>query len=368
MPLRAIRKLARRILQLVVVVICLFVAGMIYFSFHCKATRKDPKQLSQAAAARKKVTADLRDYARTEESTYLTYPEWYIVWSYQEKADFQEKHLPSGFPYFASIQQYWSGYCCAYAVTRSRYPFNFGDHLMLAVIGASFSGEYAVKGAYEKTVGKLTEWLSGNEPVDEDRYAYKTAREYADFVHIRPFYEFSFWKRFQGLWSETKAWGPHPVRKWERRLFLSLDYATEAFYCWLIEKLTHASYGIESADTYAWIDNAKEHPRVQRIRQVGPQQYLVKLPRYQEFTTVAQQLAAEGVTFVEIAGNDEIALTALVPKGWQYNQKDGSLQFRTRIPTSPDQERVELSTKVSDLHKLLLALSGEAKIEHIYDY
>jgi hypothetical protein len=369
MRFKAIRKLARRVLFLIAALFCIFAAAMIYFMVHCKATRTDPKVLSQASAARKKASGDLRDYPRTEESTYLTYPEWYIVWSYQEKADFQEKHLPSGFPYFAAIQQYWSGYCCVYGVTRSRYPFNFGDHVMLAVIGTSFSMEYLVKAAYEKSIGKLTEWLSRNEPVDEDRYAYKTARAYADFVHIHPFYEFSFWKRFKGLWQETKAWGPHPIRKWERKLFLSVDYAAEAFYCWLIEKLTHATYGIEGQDTYAWMDNAPDHPRVQRIRQVGPREYLVKMPRYQEFTTVAQQLASQGATFVEIAGNDEIALTILAPKTWQYNVKEGSVLFKTDIPTTPDQQRLEVGAKVSDLHKILNAISGnDAKIEHIYDY
>src|ERR1051326_385793 len=135
---------------------------MIYFTFHCKSVRNNPKVTTAAETARRKVTADIKDYARTEDSTYLTYPEWYIVWSYQEKADFQQKHLPSGFPYFAAIQQYWSGYCCVYGLTRGRYPFNFGDHVMLAVIGTSFSMEYLVKGAYEKSIGKLTEWLSRN--------------------------------------------------------------------------------------------------------------------------------------------------------------------------------------------------------------
>ncbi len=84
---------------------------------------------------------------------------------------------------------------------------------MLAVIGSSFSFEYAIKGAYEKTMGRLTEWLSSHEPVEEDRYASLVAKEYADFVHIRPFYEFSFWKRFKGLWTQTSLWGPHAARK-----------------------------------------------------------------------------------------------------------------------------------------------------------
>src|SRR5712692_4461601 len=57
------------------------------------------------------------------------------------------------------------------------------------------------------------------------------------------------------------------------------------FYCWLIEKATHASYGIESADTYAWIDNASEeifaeNPRIRKVKHVGSGAYIAVIPRY----------------------------------------------------------------------------------------
>ena len=42
---------------------------------------------------------------------YYGYPEWYIVWSYQEKAEYQRTHLPGGFPYFSAVGQYWTSYC-----------------------------------------------------------------------------------------------------------------------------------------------------------------------------------------------------------------------------------------------------------------
>ena len=80
-------------------------------------------------AERKSATADIKDYSRPEDDTYLSYPEWYIVWSYQEKADFQQSHLPSGFPYFGAVRQYWSGYCCISRLTRGKYPFNAGEQV-----------------------------------------------------------------------------------------------------------------------------------------------------------------------------------------------------------------------------------------------
>ena len=79
---------------------------------------------------------------------------------------------------------------------------------MLVVIGSSFSIEYLIRASYENTFGRLTEWLSSGEEVEEDAYSNRVAREYADFVHIRPFYVFSFWTRFKGLWSENKLISP----------------------------------------------------------------------------------------------------------------------------------------------------------------
>ena|ERR1022692_1758503 len=114
-------------------------------SAKCTAVRVQFQPTPEASRQRPE-SAGIPGYFRTEDDTFLTYPEWFIVWSYQEKADFQQKHLPASFPYFGSIAQYWRGYCCANRVVRGRYPFNVGDHLMLAVIGTSFSVEYGLKG------------------------------------------------------------------------------------------------------------------------------------------------------------------------------------------------------------------------------
>jgi hypothetical protein len=323
---------------------------------------------------RKAVTASLKDYARPEDGTYLSFPEWYIVWSYQEKADFQEHHLPSGFPYFGAVRQYWRSYACISDLTRGKYPFNGGEHLMLVVIGMSFSAEYIVKAAYEKTIGRLSELISGHEPVEEDRYAYGVAREYANFVHVRPFYEFRFLPRISGLWSETHLWGAHPLRKYERKFFLTTDYAVEAFYCWLIEKSTHATYGYESAETYAWIENAddrlfQELTNVREVAKTGPHSFLVEAPRYQEFTSVALTFEARDVQFVEIAGNSRILISLLTPQSWHYQGPDARPLFSLPILTRPEMKRMVLGCDVATLNVMLHSLTAAGiSVEHVYDY
>jgi hypothetical protein len=210
--------------------------------------------------------------------------------------------------------------------------------------------------------------------VEEDRYAYTVAREYAAFVHVRPFYEFHFARRVGGLWRETALWGAYPLRKWERKLFLTADYTSEALYCWLIEKLTHSTYGYEPVETYAWIDNGSETfleqlPRVKQISKIGPGEFIIGIPRYQEFTTVALALAQKGVHFVEIAGNSHIAISVLAPPSWHYDDSDAHQLFSTPVLTTPELKRDVLVCEVASLHAVLDALqASQVRVEHIYDY
>ena len=249
------------VLRLAAGAILFGVIAVVFFREHCAPIRLlfSP---TPSAAHNPAQAAGVANYSRPEVDTFYTYPEWYIVWSYQSKADFQQGHLPSGYSYFGDIGQFWQAYCRMYSATRAVYPFPIGDHVMLAVIGSSFSVEYALKGLYEKTIGRLSEWTSRHEPVAEDFYAAQVAENYAAFVHIRPFYEFSFAHALHGLWSETPFRTTHLLRTLERRAWLTLDYSVEALYCQLIELGTHATYGFEDTTTKAWVDLPPEvNPR-----------------------------------------------------------------------------------------------------------
>jgi hypothetical protein len=317
---------------------------------------------------------------RPVEDSYFSYPEWYIVWSYEERAQYLSKNLPSGFPYFASIGQYWKSYCFICGLTQSRHQFNFGDHLSSFVLGGSFALEYSIRGAYEQTVGRLSEWTSSHELVEEDAYAARVAREYADFVYVRPFYEFHFAHALAQLWKETPLWSKHPVRKWERKFILSVDYGIEAVYAEAMQLASHLAYGAESDETYTWVENAPEtlfrdFPRIkvaqEKAKEVSRQSYVVIIPRYQEFTHLAVKLAERDVHFVQIAGNDEIMVTVVVPNGWTYDVPagNGTLLFTENVLTQPGAKRIALECRVRALPTLIRHFtSAGIKIEHIYDY
>ena len=370
------RFLKRRVLPFLLIVFGAFVLFVAVFWLKCTFVKPTVGPLPAIAKQQGIAAPEIGENKRPLQDSYFSYPEWYIVWSYEERAQYLPKNLPSGFPYFSSIGQYWRSYCFICGLTQSRHQFSFGNHLSSFVLGGSFALEYSIRGAYEQTVGRLSEWTSSHELVDEDAYAARVTREYADFVYIRPFYEFHFAHALKQLWKETSLWGKHPIRKWERKFILSVDYGIEAIYSEIMERASHLTYGVESADTYTWIENAPEtlfleFPQVKQVKEVGPQSYVVIVPRYQEFTALAIKLAKKDVHFVRIAGNDEIMLTAVVPKSWNYDlpPEDGSLLFTENFLTQPDVKRIAMECPVRSLHSVLNNLAERGiKIEHIYDY
>jgi hypothetical protein len=246
----------RRVLPFFLIVFGAFILFVAVFWLKCAFVKPGVAPLPTTARQQESGAPGIGEKNRRPlEDSYFSYPEWYIVWSYEERAQYLPKNVPSGFPYFASIGQYWRSYCFICGLTQSRHQFNFGDHLSSFVLGGSFALEYAIRGAYEQTIGRLSEWTSSHELVEEDAYAARVAREYADFVYIRPFYEFHFAHALKQLWKETPLWGKHPIRKWERKFILSVDYGIEAIYAEAMQVASHLTYGVESGDTYAWLDN-----------------------------------------------------------------------------------------------------------------
>ena len=80
----------------------------------------------------------------------------------------------SDFGYLSSITGYWSNLCniVGYASTRGSVSGEY--RTMLHVIGVSFSAEMLVKGLYEKTIGRVSAWIRGDQKTPEDEFAQKT--------------------------------------------------------------------------------------------------------------------------------------------------------------------------------------------------
>jgi FAD/FMN-containing dehydrogenase len=313
-------------------------------------------------------------YVRDEGQTFLTHPEWYIVYSSDEYADWLARRLPTDFPYASSIGQFWIDYREAIAETRNAYATNYGYHVMLAVIGVSYSMELAVKGLYENTIGRFSGWTAGHALSDEDRYAASVAADYGRFIHVRPWYEFSFASRLWHLWTATPLWGTSPIRKWERRAFLTAEYGVKAVYAEAITLATHAAYSPQDERmpmiVTGWNDAAAaRHPQLTAAARLDSVHTLVFAPRYDAFRDAIRNLVTsnDSVRISEIAGNREILLTGVAPASWGYGSVIGRRLYEVPLPTDTSRKRVVMSVPVTELIAVIRRSNGMV-VDHIYDY
>ncbi len=312
-------------------------------------------------------------YRRPEEATYLTYPEWYLVFNPQEYAQHLRQHPPSQFPYGRSIAQFWSGYAQVAGISHRSYPFNAGNHLMVVVIGASSTIEWIIKGAYENTIGRLSEGLSKGAQTAEDVFAADVARDYGEFIPTQPWFDFPFGQKFKALWSTTGMFGPHFVRKCERKFFLSLEYGVKFLYAGVIRLASHSVYGTADTEIYASItigsDQALNIPGVKKIKPLGGGSWIVTLPHYQGFSDTAPLLIRQGVEFIEIAGNDELLATIVAPAGRTLEFPEARSLFAMPLLSDSKFQRIALQVPVKRLGDFLRAVDARGmRLEHLFDY
>ena len=320
------------------------------------------------AEARKALIQD-KAWQREEARTWLTYPEWHIVYSADSFGRFLAKNPPSGYSYLRDIRGFWSSYCAVNRASAASGGADGGTRVMLYTIGLSFSAELLIKGFYENTIGRAFEWIGGWDSAD-DRYATKVQQRYGAFMHETPWYEFPFGEALANLWGTNEP--KRHVRHWERRFALSGEYGVKTGYAKLIGAASGASLGRDER-TLRMVARARpgQLERIDpRFKTVGktPSGVLVEAPRYAQFTDLLGKLSRTPVQLVEISGNDDIFLTALVPA--KARPAPGAKQIMVMpLADRPGWQRVGLSTKVPALLPLMRSIrKSGGEIEHVYDY
>jgi hypothetical protein len=310
---------------------------------------------------------------RAPEQTFLTFPEWFLVYSPDEYADVMATRPPSEFPYLGHIGQFWQGYRDVYGATKDKYPFNGGYHMMVVVIGTSMAGEYVWKWGYETIIGRLSEASRFGGMTTEDQLAADVARNYVTFLDSEPFYKFDYVTPLKDLWTKTGYWGPDPIRKWERKYFLTSEYAAKIAYCWVIQKSSETVYGAQEEVTTVVLDRlpAKARadlPTMKVLQEFSDGTALANLPRYQAFTRAAVALSQAGVNFLEVAGNrDAILVSAIVPD--DFADTSFKIVMKQPIITRPGKQRIVLTVAVPELGTTIRKLDQPScHLEHIYDY
>jgi hypothetical protein len=373
--LRLLKRLIKALVVLVVIIVLIPVAGLTYGFLTTDAI--DTASLAGVtddpppAAVVAQVRAQIPGYQRPEESTYLTYPEWAIVYAAREYAGFVKDHQPSGFPYWSYIGRFWQDYAMVIRAS-SAYPFNFQNHQMLAVIGTSHTIEHVLQWAYENTVGRITEATAGDRTAADD-YQAKVAADYAAFLDQVPWYQFPYADKRAGLMALSPATGDDSIRTTERKWAFGLAYSIKQGYADLIKSALAATADPAFLDIHVWAkgpvaESTRNEPDTALERNMNDDGTVFVTKRYQVFTDMIPRLIAKGVTFVEIGGNDEIMMTVLgkdaitAPAGTR-------MLFSYQLPADPSQRRTGLTVAVRKLHVVLPALlASGARLEHVYDY
>jgi hypothetical protein len=313
------------------------------------------------------------EWIRPGDQTFLTFPEWYLVFGPAEQADSFGHNTATSFPFLVQIDQLWASYWTAYQQVRQNYPFNGGYHLMIAVISVSSTVEFGAKEAYETVIGRLTD--TGTTQTDEDRFYAQYMHDYVRDIGTEGWFLFDFKTRLKMLWTETSWTGPHLLRKWERKYFLTTELVFKIVYAKLIEWATRATYDPSVEETEVVVDRlpagiATRIPGLSILKKYPDGSAMILVPREQPFTPEAVELAAEGLQIREVSGHTSaILLSAFVPVDWQENSPDAKVVFTQIVPTRPGIKRVAVATPIPHLADTLRQLAQQhAMIEHMFDF
>ncbi|HKS63324.1 MAG TPA: hypothetical protein VJT13_16600, partial [Xanthobacteraceae bacterium] len=300
-------------------------------------------------------------------------PEWYIVYSFEDFGRFLDRGSESGFAYGSHIAGFWRSFCTINRAVPPATESRFETKLMIYVIGISYSVEYALKGLYENTVGRITEWIRGETRTPQDEYARAVLQEYAAFLYTVPWYKYPFGEKLSGLFA-ISAPTPSWIRTWERNFALGTDYFIKIGYAWLIQKGLDATSDAEARDLFFVVatlppEVLTKEPRIKPIRALTPEWQLIQTPRYKAFTDILQSLLDQGVNVAEISGNREIFITVVAPKDAKLGVPDVMELFSLDLDAQPGFRRAGLRAKVGSLVAISRDLKAAgATIEHYYDY
>lgn len=315
------------------------------------------------------------DYSRKPEGqTLLTVPEWYLVFNPGEYV----RHLRAGaapdeFPFFESVREYWSLYKKVLAEADDVYPENAEYLTMLRVIGVSTTLEYVAKGAYEATIGRLFRGFSSQEVSAEQEIINDAFAAYEQLIYDEPWYQFDFLPWVVRIWDETPWLGPDWLRRTERKIAFSAEFALKAAYATALGMAAQSAYGPaeERIELLLRRPPSALPPQV-HVREGGSLAdgaQVVSIERWKEFTEVVPELARHGVDFIDIAGNDDIAVSVVQDRSNPWQPTLGQLLFTSRMVTEPARERAVWFVPVSQLGEFLRQSAvAPVVLEHIYDY
>ncbi|KMW58610.1 hypothetical protein AIOL_003588 [Candidatus Rhodobacter oscarellae] len=304
------------------------------------------------------------DWHRAEARSFLTYPEWHIVHAYDDYARVIRDGDPHQFGYVQAVRGFWGSLCALTEVSARHGGFDWVTKQTIYTIGVSFTLELGLKAAYEETLGRIATLIRGQKRAPLDDLSAKQAADYAAFLQQVPWYRWDFAGDVAALKSaNTGSW-----RDTERRVALGLEFRAKAGYAKVIAAAV-ASAGFDAL-RLRMVVTGMDAAALEALGEVAvieqtAAHIVIETPRYRELTHLLTEMADQGAEFIEIAGNDDIMLTAIAPRGAEH----GALFAFDR--QGYGDTRHLISMKVSALNDWLRAArdpSGGLTLEHIHDY
>jgi hypothetical protein len=307
---------------------------------------------------------------RPSANSYMTYPEWHIVYAYEGLAETLDRGDEYQFGYLHSVIGFWRAECRILQAADQHGGADFATRSTSYVIGPSFGLELFFKALYEKTLGAGFAILRGHEKAPQDIAAREMAHDYATFLNQAPWYEYDFQKAIIALWDAPVT---QPIRGWERRLALTGEWKAKILYAQGIKSLVGATTGDADLTIFSVIQGLTKQQlmEIQGVsvkQELGPG-LLIETPRYAAFNAILIEIAKRGGEIIEIAGNDNIMITTLHGRGANGRYGENAKVLATLERQGFGEERDLVEVKLAGLSGLIRQLpSGEARLEHIYDY
>jgi len=361
--MRRLRAIVRRVVKwsllAAVVALVLLLVPVVYVELACRGDQRTDKS-----------TPLITDpaFQRQEANTYLTYPEWHIVYAYDGLAQALKTGDEHAFDYASSVTGFWRTACVLMRVADEHGGADGATRQMIHTIGVSFTAEMGAKAAYEETLGRFTAWLRGSDKTPQDDVVAAMATDYAAFLRQTPWYQYPFQRERRKLWAApVHGW----LRGWERRLAIGSEFTAKRVYASAIAGAVAATgeatlvirtvvAGLD-ARTLASIRDVT----VVRTAQTGVE---IETPRYDRFTQILSEIARRGGTIREIAGNDDIMVTLTLPPDRPAQLSTGTVITRLKRDGFAS-DRVLVSLKVTNLATLLRTFPlGDPGVEHVFDY
>jgi hypothetical protein len=311
-----------------------------------------------------------KKHQRAADNTFWVYPEWYLVHSPAEQADYFKTHTATTLSYFTHHEQFWDSYKVLSEQMEGNFEFNNEYHTMVMVIGLSTSTEYLMKAWYEKVIGRITDTKIPT--TDEDQFNAAYMQSYVDFIRKEPWFNFDYWQELQNLWTETSWFDSNMLRKWERKYVLTSEFLFKGAYGKLMKMGSESVYGEALLNTVVLVDQLpKDIGTEASLLEVFPDSSaLISLPRYAAFIPAIQHLANQEVNVREVAGNNSaILLSVLSSKAIALDLPNCQNLFTQTITSKEDEQRTVFVTPVSDLCNTLRNLKKKSiEVDHIYDF